>query len=93
MLRRGREQRTGMEKGLRPLLQTWCKRKNSFAFRNNKKKKNQQENNQNKPKQTTEYKKKTTRKVDVALFVVRMIIGQVRAQTANLSKRRKQPTW
>jgi hypothetical protein len=67
-------------------------KKNSFVFRNNKKKKNKQEND-TKPKQTAEFKKKTTRKVEVALFAEVMSIGQVRAQTTNISKKRNLQTW
>ena len=38
-------------------------------------------------------RKKTTRKVEVALFAGVMSIGQVRAQTVNISKKRNQQTW
>jgi hypothetical protein len=62
-------------------------KKNSNASRN-KKTKNKQENN-SKPKQTTTFKKK---KNNISLFVGVMSIGQVRAQTANLSKRRNLQT-
>ena len=37
-------------------------------------------------------RRKTTRKVEVVLFVGVMSIGQVRAQTANISKKRNQQT-
>ena len=67
-------------------------KKNSFASRN-KKKKNMQENNNTKPKQTAQFKKKITRKVEFVLFAGVMSIGQVRAQTANISKKRNQQTW
>ena len=66
-------------------------KKNSFASRN-KKKKNIQENNNAKPKQTAQFMKKKTRKVEDALFARVMSIGQVRAQTANISKKRNQQT-
>ena len=52
-----------------------------------------QENNNGKPKQTAQFKKKTTRKVEDALFAGVMSIGQVRARTANTSKKRNQQTW
>ena len=37
--------------------------------------------------------RKTTRKVEVALFAGVMSIGQIRAQTANIRKKRNQQTW
>ena len=66
-------------------------KKKLFAF-HNKKKKNMQENNNTKPKQNAQFKKKNN-KVEVALFAGVMSIGQVRAQTANISKKRNQKTW
>ena len=38
-------------------------------------------------------RRKTIRKVEVALFTRVMSIGQVRAQTANIGKKRNQQTW
>ena len=79
------------EKGVESSAANMVQKKNLFASRN-KKKKNMQENNNAKPKQTAQFKKKTTRKVKVALFAGVMSIGQVRAQTANISKKRNQQT-
>ena len=67
-------------------------KKNSFAS-HNKKKKNMQENNNAKPKQTAQFKKKNNKKGEVALFAGVMSIGQVRAQTTNISKKRNQQIW
>ena len=78
-------------KGVESSAAKMVQKKNSFASRN--KKKNIQENNNTKPKQTAQFKKKTTRKVEVALFAGVMSIGQVCAQTANISKKRNQQTW
>jgi hypothetical protein len=87
-----REQRTGVEKGLRPLLQTWCKTKIHLHSIMRRRRTNKRTIRTSLSKQLS-LRRKTTRKVKVPLFAVRMIIGQVRAQTTNLSKRRKQPTW
>ena len=62
-------------------------KKKLFAF-HNKKKKNMQENNNTKPKQTAKFKKKNNKKGGGCLFVGVMSIGQVRVQTANISKKK-----
>jgi len=66
-------------------------KKNSNASRN--KKKNSKEENNLKPKQTTTFKKKNNNKYRGCFVCGVMSIGQVRAQTTNLSKRRNLQTW
>jgi hypothetical protein len=83
------------EKGIASSSANMAQKRNYNASRTNKKKNKQQ--NASKPKQTTTFKKKNK---DVRCFFAGvLIIGKVRAQTANLSKkrnqfkRRKHQTW
>ena len=79
------------EKGVESSAANMVQKKNSFAY-HNKKKKNMQENNNAKPKQTAQFKKKNNKKGG-GCFMGVMSIGQVRAQTVNINKKRNQQTW
>ena len=91
MLRRARA-KDNRGKGVESSAVNMVQKKNSFASCN-KKKKNMQENNNANLSRLHSLRRKTTRKVEDALFVGVMSIGQVRAQTANISKKRNQKTW
>ena len=79
-------------KGVESSAANMVQKKNSFASRN-KKKKNIQETTIQSLSRLHNLRRKITRKVDAALFVGVMSIGQVRAQTTNISKKRNQQTW
>jgi hypothetical protein len=86
-LRRGRQQKT-RGKGVLSSGANMVKMKNNNASRNNKKK--NKRTTQSLSKQPVLRRKRT--KMVVALFVGVMSIGQVRAQTTNLSKKINQQT-
>jgi len=90
MLRRGREQKTRVGKALSLLVPIWCRRKIEMHLvirRRRTSKRTTRSIN----KQPLLRRKRTTKMV-VALFAGVMSIGQVRAQTTNLSKRRNMQT-
>ena len=77
--------------GVESFAVNMVQKKNSFASRN--KKKNMQENNNAKPKQTAQFKKKNNKKGGDNFVYGSDEHWQVRAQTANISKKRNQQTW
>jgi len=91
MLKRGQEQKDNRGKGVETSAANMVLRKNNNTSHNNNKK-NKQENNSKPNQQPLLRRKQRTKKV-VALFVGAMSTGQVCAQTANSSKKRKLQTW
>jgi hypothetical protein len=92
MLRRGREQKITVEKELSLPLPIWCRRKTHLHHVIKRRKTSKRTTIQS-PSRLLSLRRKITRKVEVALFVGVMSIGQVRAQTVNISKKINQKTW
>ena len=79
-------------KGVESSAANMVQKKNSFASRNKKRRTCKRTTIQSLSKLYS-LRRKTIRKAEVALFAGVMSIGQVRAQTANISKKRNQQTW
>ena len=92
MLRRGREQKTTVEKELSLPLLIWCTRK-THLHPIIKRRKTYKRTTIQSLSELLGLRRKTTRRVEVALFAGVMSIGQARAQIVNISKKRNQQTW
>ena len=89
---RARVKKTTMEKELSLPLPIWCRRKTHLHPVIKRRRTCKRTIIQSLSKLHS-LRRKTTRKVEVALFVEVMSIGQVHAQTANISKKRNQQMW